>query len=121
MKLVDLQLDEVNGYLKITDLENFFDVLEDKRKNTVYDLNSTVYLNVNPKELPTFVCDCVAQWPLLSYKIYGTTRLAWLLQKLNNASASDILQSKKPGDEVKYLPTQYVDGIVSELNSLDEA
>ena len=31
MKAVDLDLDETTRYLKITDLDNFFDVIIDKR------------------------------------------------------------------------------------------
>ena len=119
MKIKQLELDETDNYLKITDLENWFETFEDKRNNTVFDINRTVYINVDPSRLPDFVCDAHMHWPLISYKIYGTTRLAWLLWKLNNVDASTIFIAKEPGDSIKYLPKQYVDGIVEELNDFD--
>ena len=120
MKAVDLDLDETTRYLKITDLDNFFDVMIDKRGNTVYDLNKTLYIDVDPKLLPEFECTHEMHWTLISHKIYGTTRLAWLLWKLNRVDASTIFIAKQPGDKVKYLPKQYVDSIVGELNEFDE-
>lgn len=119
MKIKQLELDETNNYLKITDLENWFETFEDKRNNTVFDINRTIYINVDPSKLPDFECNSEMHWPLISYKIYGTTRLAWLLWKLNKVDASTIFQAKSPGDRVKYLPKQYVDSIVEELNDFD--
>lgn len=120
MKLYDLDLNEANDYLKITDLENWFDVFVDKRGNTVFDLNRTIYLNADPAALPDFICDHEMHWPLISYKIYGTTRLAWLLWKINKVSATQIFNAKQPGDKVKYLPKKYVDSITADLNDFDE-
>lgn len=120
MKLYDLDLDESHNYLKITDLENWFNVHVDKRDNTVFDLNRTIYINVDPSALPDFICDHEMHWPLISYKIYGTTRLAWLLWKINRVEADSIFIAKLPGEKVKYLPKQYVDSITADLNDFDE-
>ena len=47
-------------------------------------------------------------WTLISYKIYGTTRLAWLLWKANNVQMADTFKVKMPGDIVYYLPRENV-------------
>ena len=119
MKIKQLELDETGNYLKITDLENWFETFEDKRNNTVFDINRTVYINVDPSKLPDFVCDSEMHWPLISYKIYGTTRLAWLLWKLNGVTAKDVFKAKQPKDEVKYLPKQYSDTIIADINEFE--
>ena len=90
MKLVDLDISETGNYLKITDLENIFDIYVDKRNNAVFNANETLYINVNKDTLPEFVCSSPMHWTILSYKIYGTTRLAWLLLKINNIDMKDV-------------------------------
>ena len=67
MKLRQLDLDDVNDYLKITDLENWFETFVDKRKNTVFDINRTIYINIDPSSLPEFTCTAEMHWPLVSY------------------------------------------------------
>lgn len=117
--LLTLDNDEINSQLKITDLENMFDIYQDKRKNLVFDINKTLYINIDKSTLPQFTCDCVMHWTLISYRIYSTTRLAWLLWKLNDVGPLDIFNAKQPGDKILYLPQQYVDDIVSDLNNFD--
>ena len=80
-----------------------------------------MYITVNKSSLPKFTCDYAMHWPLISYKIYGTTRLAWLLWKLNDVDLAGSLKKKYPGDTVLYLPSQYVDGIVSDINQFEES
>ena len=84
ISLMQLDNADINVTLKITDLENIFGVYQDKRKNLVYDINETLYINVDKSILSTFICDCDMHWTLISYKLYGTTRLAWLLWKIND-------------------------------------
>jgi hypothetical protein len=60
----------------------------------VFDINKTIYINVNPNSLPDYVCDSPMHWTTISYKLYSTTRLAWLLQKLNRVDAVDIFKTK---------------------------
>ncbi len=119
MKVADLGVDEINAFLKIQDLENVLDVFRDERGNNIFNLNKTVYLRVDASQLPEYECTYAMHWPLISYKIYGTTRLAWLLQKLNNVTAKDVFNAKQPRDKVKYLPKRYVDGIVADINNFD--
>ena len=119
MKLVDFDIYEFDSFIKIHDLENMFDVLVDKKGNRVFNLNKTLYVAVDTDKLPEFICDHEMHWPLISYKIYGTTRLAWLLWKLNGISAKDIFKAKQPKEAVKYLPKRYSDAIVANINDFE--
>ena len=55
-------------------------------------------------------------WPIVSYKIYGTTRLAWLLMKLNNVKNDSIFNILHAGDKVKYITQEYLNNIVNTIN-----
>lgn len=119
MKLADVDLTNSQQFLKITDLENMFDVAMDNKGKYVYNFNKGLYIRVDKSKLPKFTCDCEMHWTLISYKIYGTTRLAWLLWKLNDIDAANIFKAKQPGDEIYYLPNRYADGIVADINDFD--
>lgn len=54
MKLVDLDDDDMNAVLKITDLENIFDIYVDKKLNNIFNLNMSLYVHVNKSSLLTF-------------------------------------------------------------------
>ena len=122
MKLNDIDLDQVrlDQIIKITDLENLFDIFIDKRNNAVFNLNQTLYLNVNVDDLPEYTCTYTMHWPTISYCIYGTTRLAWVLWKINKIDVDDIFKPKEPGDKIKYLSQGNIDTIVEFLNEFDE-
>jgi len=105
MKVYDI-LDE--SWLKITDLENMFEVYVDGKGQYAYNLNETMYIDVPDSLLSEFTCDCVMHWPLISHKIYGTTRLAWLLQKINKVQPEDMFKAKNPSDKVKYLDANHI-------------
>ena len=120
MKVSDIDDAEIKHYLKITDFENFFDVHTDKNGSNFYNLNSTLYFDVDKSTLDVYTCDHACHWPLISYKIYGTTRLAWLLWKLNDVDAAHIFEMKQPGDKILFLDKQYVESIVADLNDFDD-
>lgn len=113
MKAKDV-LDE--EWLKITDLENAFDVRQRQDGAYLYNLNETVYLDVDPDRLSEFVCDSRMHWPLISYRIYGTTRLAWLLAKLNKVRPEDMFRAKEPSETVAYLDKDSVQEVVRSVN-----
>lgn len=116
MKVKDLPIDSEVEYVTITDLENFFNVHQDEDGNYFYNMNYTMYFNGDKTRLPTFTLTHNMFWPLISYKIYGTTRLAWLLMKINNVHVSDAMRIRRAGEQIKYLPSDKVQGIVSEMN-----
>lgn len=109
-------MDMSKDFLKVTDFENFFDIYIDGRGKDLYNLNSTLYLDIPLDTLLVHKCDTYCFWPLISYKIYGTTRLAWLLMKLNAVSAEDVFLPKKPGDQVLYLPQESLGSILRAVN-----
>ena len=120
MKLVDLEDQQFDSTLKITDLENMFDIFVDKRLNRVFNLNSSLYVNVDKSLLQTFQCDYPMHWTLISYHIYNTTRLAWLLWKVNDVSPRDVFKAKQPGEVVYYLPQAQVEDIISNITQFSD-
>lgn len=116
MKIIDLEDPQFDQTLKITDLENMFNVYVDKKMNNVLNLNTSLYINVDKSQLPTFQCTYPMHWTLISYHLYATTRLAWLLWKLNDVGIDEVFNVKQPGSIVYYLPQAQVEKIISDIN-----
>lgn len=112
MKLTDIDYETTT---KITDFENFFKVSEHDGLYR-YNLNNNLYLEISDDELMTYELKMSAHWPLISYKLYGTTRLAWLLMKINKVGLADSLRTYRPGEKVKYISK---DNVKSILRALD--
>lgn len=115
MKLIDLN----QNYIKITDLENMFKICVDSENNYFFNLNETLYLNIDKSKLNIYTCSYISFWPLISYKLYGTTRLAWLLMKINNVQAKDIFKQIETGQEIYYLSTEQIQTVVKNINGYD--
>jgi len=112
MKLTDIDYETT---LKITDFENFFDVYESDNVYR-YNLNNSIFLNIDDSVILTYELKTPAHWSLISYKLYGTPRLAWLLMKINNVSLSETFEKLQPGTKIKYVSENNVKAI---LRSLD--
>jgi len=117
MKIREITDDD---WLKITDLENMFDVYRKPNGDYSYNLNETVYVDIDDSQLLEYVCDCRMHWPLASYKIYGTTRLAWLLMKINGVQAMDMFKALSPPDVIKYVDKDCLQVIVKGINDYDQ-
>lgn len=117
--LIDLNDSNIQQFLKITDLENMFSIYEKKDGKRMFNLNETLYVVADLDALLQYECKSEMHWPLISYQIYGTTRLAWLLCKLNDVKAHDIFKTKLPGDKVFYLQQEYVDSLVNSINDVE--
>lgn len=109
----EVDLDDLD--LKTTDFENTLNVYQDDRANWHYNLNMTAKVQVDSSLLKTYKCTCDCHWPIISYNIYGTTRLAWLLMQLNDINISNVFHPILAGDEVKYIDKSYVRTIVNSL------
>lgn len=107
---------ESKDFLKFTDFDNFFYVYKDKRQNYVYNLNKSLYLEINDNIVENYQITHNMYWPVVSYKIYGTTHLAWLLMKLNKVDAKNLFNILRPGDVVKYLDKEYVANIIEVIH-----
>jgi len=106
-----------NKTRKFTDLDNMFNIYKDKRNNFVFNLNSTIYLNVSTDNLKKYTVDHDIHWPLISYKLYKTTRLFWVLMKLNGIDAKNAFDVIPAGTTVYYLDNSYVTRIIDQLES----
>ena len=118
MVIYDIKNSDMD-YIKITDFENILSIYIDKKNNYFFNLNSTVYINISDDQILTYVCDFELQWPLISYKIYGTTRLAWLLMKINNVNIKDVFKTVPIGTKVKYINQERVSDLISDINNFD--
>lgn len=98
-----MKLSDIDDSVKITDLDGFFDIYEDSNKNYYYNLNSTLYINVPESRLLKYKLSSNLFWTTISYQLYGTTRLWWLLMKLNKVEGIKIFDSVKAGDEILYM------------------
>lgn len=115
-KLIDLDFADKNDWLAITDLENMFSIYANGKQQLKYNLNQTLYLNIDESTKKIYKLKHDMYWPLISYKLYGTTHLAWLLMKVNNVPAKYIFSKIKAGANVKYIDTELVHSIVQTIN-----
>lgn len=115
MRLIDVDFDDKKDWIKTTDLDNWLDI-HDKDGKLCYNLNQTVYVNIPESSKLEYACTTDCYWPLISYKLYGTTRLAWLLMKLNEVKPSQMFDIKHAGDKIIYVSMDIVKDIVSEIN-----
>lgn len=112
---------DLRKVLSTSDLENWFDIYVDRKGNKAYNVNQTVRFDVNPKSMPTYSCEGEAFWPLVSYRIYGTTRLAWMLMKINGVGPDDVFEPVRPGREVMYVPEENVHVVIKALNGYNRS
>ena len=110
MTLLDLDTSNIlMDFVQITDLENIFNVYTDKNGNYYFNLNMSLYLSVTSDNISIYTCKSDLQWPLISYNIYGTTRLAWLLLKLNEVKPKDVFKILPAGTKVKCISNTLVE------------
>ena len=119
MVLTDIDTSSMK-FLKITDFENILNIYQDSKGNYFFNLNNSLYLNIANDALLSYTNDYVSHWPLISYKIYGTTRLAWLLMKINNVEAKDVFKYVEIGTKIKYLPKDQMNGLITTLNHFND-
>ena len=103
--------------VKFTDFENFLNVYKDEQSFFRFNLNSTLYVRVPSSRLKTFKCQHDMHWSTISYNIYTTVRLAWLLMKLNNISPALAFEKVPAGSSVKYLDRSDVTMVIDKINS----
>lgn len=112
--------ERVPDYWKTTDFENLFDINSDRLGRYGFNLNENLYLDIPDSALNTYTCQySEMHWPLISYIIYGTTRLAWLLMKLNNVSVKDMFTPKRASDTVKYINKETLPQLVKVVNGYE--
>lgn len=87
------EITDLNYTLADTDLANLFNVYldADLKENTLqFSINRTLNLtglnNISKKYFTNYTVKEKDTWALISYKNYNTTRLWWLICKLNNVN-----------------------------------
>lgn len=108
-------LDDGDGSVKFTDFENQFHIYLDENSYYKFNLNSTIYLDVPPSRLKTYICKHDMHWPTISYQIYGTVRLAWILMKINGITPNISFEIVPAGSEVRYLDRSDVTTVINEF------
>ena len=107
----------VPPYWKTTDLENLFDIRQDRLGMFYFNLNENIYFRVPESAFLTYACQYAEMhWPLISYTLYGTTRLAWFLMKVNDVRAEDMFIPKRAAEKVKYLDKSYLQQVIKTIN-----
>lgn len=115
-----MKISDIDDKIQFVDLENFFDVYEDKAlygDPFAYNLNSTVYFDGIPQLDYNLKHDMF--WTTLSYEIYQTTRLWWLLMKVNKVDADSIFESVRAGSTIKYIDKDVVRDIIMDISNAD--
>lgn len=110
-----MKISNIDSSIDIVDFENFFKIYKDNNGYYKYNLNENLYINVDTENCEQYILKTRAYWPLISYKIYNTTKLAWLLMKINDVKGENIFECKNPGDIIYYLPRETVEQIVNTL------
>lgn len=111
-----MKISEIDDSVKLVDFENFFDVYEnqnDIRKPYTFNINSTIYFDGVPQKEYKLTHDMF--WTTLSHEIYETTRLWWILMKVNNVDKNHIFDSVKSGSTVKYIDKDTVRRILLDI------
>ena len=110
-----MKIKDIDGNIKISDLENFFDVYEntqDRRKPYLYNLNSTVYFSGTPKSVHKLSHDMF--WTTISHEIYGTTRLWWILMKVNGVGMDRAFDTVPAGSSVRYVDKDVLNRVLTQ-------
>ena len=115
------QIQGLEDFIGGFDLANIFNVENDKTLNDpyqlTYNINNTLVFK-NMAETPasyftTYIPRNLDAWPLISYNEYGTTRLWWLICKVNNIA--DPTQEPYEFEWLKLLKKQKVNEILNQF------
>ena len=101
-------------------LANIFDVAKDSDGNYGFCVNKSVYVLDPDMMYSTYYTyySVVTNdtWSLISYKVYGTIELWWLVCKVNQIV--DATVSPTPGDVLRVLTTDVAQGIVNSMQNV---
>ena len=114
MRLFDIATS--NDNLKVSDLENMFKVHKDKNGNYILNLNETIYINMPRDRMKVYIPDHPQFWALISHELYKTTRLDWLLMKINGVSPINVFRPVLASQPIWYLEQGDVQNILDVVN-----
>lgn len=100
------------------DMANLFIQFLDKNDNQVYNINDSVALNfLDPSDslVSIYAVGDKDTFQTIAYKFYGTTRLWWLVARLNNVK--DAFERPKSGTYLKILNPSLISIISSQFSA----
>lgn len=112
------EINELSNLLK-EDFANLFNVYQNKEHKYFYNINRGLFLKNLDEMAPGYFSQYEIKykdtWPLISYKIYGTIELWWLVCKANNIL--DPTFDPVVGENIQILNREVVDSILAQTKS----
>ncbi len=100
-------------------LANIFEKIS-KDGGTTYLLNKSLYIqsdNVPPQAIHIYEWSDADTWFLISYKIYGTIDLWWLLCKMNDIVSP--IEKVEAGTKIKILKKEFLESILTYITKVE--
>ena len=102
-----------------TRYENIFDVYQtdDAEKYFYYNLSKRVNLeigNIDPEFLDYYICNGEQPLTTISYRVYGTIDLWWLVVTLNQLNP---VQNVPAGTALAFIKPEYINNVLQIVNS----
>ena len=96
---------------------NVYTVEKDNKNFYFYNINNKIQLPVviDSNYLNTIILDRSLPWTTLSYNLYGTMNLWYLIYMLNHRDSAPSFTSNL-GDSLVYIKPRFIDTIVNSLN-----
>jgi hypothetical protein len=103
--------------LNIDNLENIFQVYTDNNNRYYYNLLQTVNIpqNLPPGYFDIYIVKYNDTWPLVSYNVYETPNLWWIIVSVNNISNPTIQPIQ--GTTLKVLKPSLVRNVLTEIKT----
>lgn len=101
--------------LNSENLENIFNVYQDKNGAYFYNLLQTIEFpkNLPPNLFTVYTTKYGDTWPFISYKVYNTPNLWWLILIANNIQNATFIP--KPGTAIAIPITDVAREVISQL------
>jgi hypothetical protein len=101
--------------LKKTNYENIFNLYLDENGRYYYNLLQSIII---PQNLPEgyyeeYDVEYGDTWPFISYKIYGSPNIWWIITDVN--AIRDATKLPEPGIKIKILKMEYVKSILNQI------
>lgn len=115
------EIDELKNYVSKKDIATMFNVYPDesisKKNHYIYNIMRTLYI-INLKDIPKsffkyYTVKRGDTWNLISYTLYGTVELYWLVMKLNEVK--DPTFEPQVGKFLRYVSKENINQILDAL------
>ena len=118
---IGLYISDIPTYVEVENVsyENFFKLHIYNDEFAFFNLLKKINIltstnDADPTYFITYNIDVDIPWVLLSYKIYGTLNLWWLICLVNNIQ--DATKNPALGTQIKAIKPQFVGAIVNQIN-----